>query len=97
MGQETFTGAGGCAVCHTIEGITAGLVGPDLTHIGTDASSRKSGVTPEDYLTEAIRDPGAFAAEGVDRATLGLMPQAIAANLTDQQVEALVQFLMAQQ
>lgn len=97
MGKEIFTGAGGCAVCHTIEGISPGLVGPDLTHIGTDASGRIAGVSAEDYLTESIRDPGAFAAKGVERATLGLMPQAIAANLTDQQVEALVQFLLAQQ
>ncbi len=43
MGQEIFAGSGGCSACHTIEGITAGLLGPDLTHIGTDASSRISG------------------------------------------------------
>ena len=96
MGQEIFAGAGGCSACHTIEGITAGLLGPDLTHIGTDASSRKSGVSAEDYLTESIRSPEAFVAEGVERAIPGLMTSALTANLSDQQVEALVQFLMAQ-
>ena len=99
MGQEVFTTpAGGCSVCHTIDGISAGVVGPDLTHIGTDASSRKSGVpSAKDYLTESIRDPEAFVAEGVDRAIPGVMTSALTANLTDQQVEALVQFLLAQQ
>jgi len=96
MGQEIFTGAGGCSACHTIEGITAGLLGPDLTHIGTDASGRISGVSAEDYLTESIRDPEAFVAEGVERAIPGLMTTAITANLTDQQVDGLVQFLLAQ-
>ena len=95
-GQALFTGAGACAACHTVEGITAGLVGPDLTHIGTDASNRKSGVAAEDYLTESIRNPEAFVAEGVERAIPGLMTSAITANLTDQQVAALVQFLLAQ-
>ena len=97
LGQDIFTGAGGCIACHTIEGISAGLLGPDLTHIGTDASSRMEGVSAEDYLFESIRSPEAFVAEGVERATAGLMLTAITANLTDQQVEALVQFLLAQE
>ena len=96
LGEETFTGTGGCSACHAIEGITAGLVGPDLTHIGTDASGRKSGVSAEDYLIESIRSPEAFVAEGVERAMPRLMTSAITANLTDQQVKALVQFLLAQ-
>ncbi len=97
MGQEIFAGTGGCSACHTIEGITAGLVGPDLTHIGTEASGRISGVSAEDYLTESIRSPEAYVAEGVERAIPGLMTSVLTANLTDQQVEALVQFLLAQQ
>lgn len=96
LGEEIFSGIGGCGACHTINGITVGVVGPDLTIIGTDASGRQSGVSAEDYLTESIRDPEAFVAEGVDRAIPGVMTKAITANLTDQQVEALVQFLSAQ-
>ena len=37
-GQALFA-SGACAACHTIEGVTEGLVGPDLTHIGTDAAT----------------------------------------------------------
>ncbi len=73
-----------------------GLVGPDLTHIGTDAATRKPGVSAEAYIRESIREPDAFVAEGVARAIPGLMTSALTANLTDQQVEALVQFLLAQ-
>lgn len=96
-GQEMFIGAGGCLACHTIDGISNGMLGPDLTHIGTDAAGRIAGVSAEDYLIESIRSPEAFVAEGVDRAIPGLMTSAITANLTEQQVEALVQFLLAQE
>ena len=96
LGQEIFTGAGGCSACHTVEGISAGLVGPDLTHIGTEAPTRKQGFSAEEYIRESIRKPEVFVPEGVERATPGLMTSALTANLTDQQVEALVQFLLAQ-
>ena len=96
QGQSIFTGKGGCLACHTIEGISTGLVGPDLTHIGTDAAERKPGVSARDYLTEAIREPEAFVPEGVERAIPGLMTAAITASLSEDEVAALVEFLLAQ-
>ncbi len=94
LGEESFTGAGGCSVCHTIEGISAGTLGPDLTRIGTGASSRIAGVSAEDYIDESIRNPGAFVVEGFPP---GLMPTDLETRLEGQQIEALVQFLLAQQ
>ena len=94
LGQEIFTAAGGCIACHTIEGISAGTLGPDLTHIGTVASSRIPEVSAGDYLDESMRDPGAFVVEGyLDK----LMPTDFEARLKDQGIEALVQFLLAQE
>ncbi len=72
------------------------MLGPDLTHIGTDAETRKPGVSAEDYIRESIKDPEAFVAEGVERATAGLMLASVTANLTDGQVDALVEFLLEQ-
>lgn len=95
-GQTLFTGKGICATCHTIEGVATGLIGPDLTHIGTDAATRQPGVSAQDYLTESIRQPEAFVAEGVERAIPGLMTSAITASLSDDEVGALVEFLLAQ-
>ena len=95
-GEAIFAGSGGCAACHTIEGVTTGRVGPDLTHIGTDAGTRKPGVSAEDYIRESIREPEVFVAEGVERAIPGLMTAALTANLTDGQVDALVEFLLKQ-
>lgn len=98
----TGTGEGAatpCVTCHTVAGVpeAVGLLGPDLSHIGTEAATRQPGVSAEDYLAESIRDPESFIAEGVERATPGLMLAAITAGLTDEDVDALVAFLMAQQ
>jgi len=96
LGQAIFTGSGGCSACHTIEGVSQGLVGPDLTNIGADAATRKPGLSAKEYIEESIRDPEAFVAEGVERAMAGLMTKAITSSLTDEQVEALVDFLSGQ-
>ena len=96
QGQALFAGAGGCGACHTVNGVTAGLVGPDLSHLGTDAASRNPGMTARDYIEESIRAPEAFVASGVERAIPGIMTQAITSGLSDDQVNALVEFLLAQ-
>ena len=104
-GEQIFiTGAGQgaatpCVTCHTVEGVNeaVGLLGPDLSHIGTEAANRQPGLSAEDYLEQSIREPEAFIPEGVYRAVPGLMLNAITAGLTDEDVEALVAFLLAQQ
>ena len=87
-----------CYTCHMIEGVpeAVGLLGPDLTHIGTEAATRQPGVSAEEYLALSIREPESFVAEGVERAIPGLMLTAITAGLTDEDVDALVAFLLEQ-
>ncbi len=96
LGMEVFAGSGGCGACHTVEGVAAGVVGPDLTYIGSEAASRKPGMSAEDYLIESIKEPEAFVAEGVERAMPGLMTAAVTSHLTDEQVDGLVAFLLEQ-
>ena len=83
-----------CSQCHQIEGVAAGLIGPDHTHLATAAQTRVAGLFAEDYIRESIVDPTKRVAEGVERATAGLMTEAITKNLTDEQVDALVAFLL---
>lgn len=92
-GQAVFTGGGGCAACHAIEGISTGAVGPDLTHLATDAATRKPGMSAEAYIEESIRAPEAFVAPG---GIPGIMTAALTGGLSDDEVAALVDFLMAQ-
>src|SRR5262249_25336709 len=47
-GEKIFTGAGGCATCHMING-RGGLLGPDLSRVGAARSV--------EYLVESIREP----------------------------------------
>ena len=85
-----------CYQCHWIQGVSTGLIGPDLTNIGTTAATRIPGMTAEQYIEESIKDPEAFIAEGVILATPGLMTNSSVRALTDEQVEALVTFLLTQ-
>lgn len=104
-GKEIFlTGTGEgtatpCSTCHIITGVpgTVGILGPDLTHIGSEAATRRSGMSAAEYLEESITDPETFSPEGVDRAIPGLMLSSHTAGLTDADVDALVQFLLSQE
>ena len=103
-GQQIFlTGQGegtatGCYTCHTIAGLddAFGELGPDLTTIGADAATRQPGVSAEDYLRQSITEPESFVAEGVERAVPGLMLTALTSGLTENDVDALVAFLLEQ-
>ena len=86
-----------CYQCHLIDGVSDGLIGPELTHIGPDAGSRIPGTSAEDYIRQSIVDPEAHVPEGVTSATSGLMVREITQGLTDQQVDALVAFLLEQE
>ena len=85
-----------CYQCHTIDGVSNGLVGPDHTQVGTWAATRKPGLSAEEYIRESITSPQVFVTEGVERAIPGLMTTAITEGLTDEQVDALVAFLLVQ-
>ena len=74
----------------------AGRLGPDLTHIGTDAASRKPGTDAQSYIFESIREPEAFVAAGVERANPGIMTRGITAGLSDDEVEQITDFLLEQ-
>ena len=99
-GRQIFiTGAGQgsatpCVTCHTVEGVdeAVGILGPDLSRIGAEAANRQPGMSARDYLEESIRDPEAFIPQGM---LPGVMPVTFA-GLTDEDVEALVAFLMEQ-
>ena len=103
VGQEIFLGKGLCSTCHTIEGVSAGILGPALDGIAAAAGTRKPGLSAEEYFRESIREPDAFINEGCMTGAgapcaPGVMAALVtAANLTDAEVDALVAFLITQQ
>ena len=83
-----------CSTCHKLDAVpeSIGGIGPDLNGIASTASTR-TGQSAEAYIREAIKTPEVFIVEGY---TAGLMTQAVAGGLTDEQVDALVAFLLSQ-
>jgi cytochrome c oxidase subunit 2 len=83
-GAAVFTNAG-CGACHTLAaaGSTA-QVGPDLDKVlpGRDA----------EFVRQSIVDPNAVIAEGYQP---GLMPQTFGDQLSEQQLDGLVEYLLA--
>jgi sulfur-oxidizing protein SoxX len=81
----------GCMTCHSLEpGVT--LVGPSLASIGAEAGSMVSGQSAEEYLRQSILAPGEYVVEGFAD---GIMPANYGDELSEQQLNDLVAFLLS--
>jgi mono/diheme cytochrome c family protein len=88
-GEQIFTAAG-CAGCHTFAPAGSnGTIGPNLNDLATAAGKREPGKSAEEYVRESLTDPGAFLVPGFGNA----MPS-FEGRLTDQQIQALVDYLL---
>lgn len=91
---------GGCAACHVMPGVpnAVGVVGPDMTNIGNEAGARVPGQSAEDYIHESIVNPNAFTAPKCpfSACIAGTMPANITQLLTEDEINLLVQYLLAQ-
>lgn len=89
---------GTCGACHVIPGIdgAGGMVGPDLSNIGTVADTRIEGYSAEEYLLESIVDPNAFIAPECPAGDClpGLMLPNLADLLTTEEIDTLVGYLV---
>lgn len=94
-GEELFSqtvigSQAGCKTCHSLdEGVV--IVGPSLAGIGTIAGSRVAGMSAEEYLKESILKPDAYLVEGFPA---GTMPQVWEDELTSEQVDQLVAYML---
>jgi hypothetical protein len=89
----------GCGACHTIGELgEKGKVGPDLTFIGQTAGERVAGLSAEEYLRQSILEPNAFIAPVCPNGPclVNIMPRDYALRLSEEQVEIMVNFLLAQ-
>jgi cytochrome c oxidase subunit 2 len=76
----------GCLACHTITGVSAGVLGPNLTHMGS-RTTIASGILPNtlEGLTRWLRNP-------LEEKPGSLMPQI---PLTDEEMASLVAYLQS--
>jgi mono/diheme cytochrome c family protein len=88
-GDQIFTAAG-CAGCHTFGPAGSnGTIGPNLDELAAAAGNRENGKSAEDYVRESLTKPEAFLAPGFGNA----MPS-FDGRLTDEQIQALVDYLL---
>lgn len=86
-GEEVFSRE--CAACHSLSPDTV-VVGPSLAGVATRAETRVAGMDAREYLETSILDPGAHVVDGFPDA----MPATFGKELTGQELDALVAFLL---
>ncbi len=95
LGEEIFRNgtsvAPACALCHSLDGSV--LVGPTLQDISDTASRRVQGQSAESYIRTSIVNPSAYKPAGFEN---GSMFQDYGSVLTEDQIEALVAYLLTQ-
>ena len=97
-GKSVFTGIGGCSSCHTLAAAGAtGTVGPNLdTRLKSDcanpASKKIRGATLKKCIQTAIVKPYAYIPSGYKA---GIMPNNFSQKLKPNEIQALVNFLVA--
>ena len=91
--QPLLGNQAGCSSCHSLEpGVT--LVGPSMAEMGTAAGTRVSGQSAEEYLRASIVAPNDYVVEGFAE---NLMPATYGTELTEEEINNLVSFLLAQE
>jgi mono/diheme cytochrome c family protein len=97
-GKSVFTGIGGCSSCHTLAAAGAtGTVGPNLdtrlkSSCATPQSKKVRGPTLSKCIYTAIVKPYAYIPSGY---TAGIMPNNFSQKLKPSEIQALVNFLVA--
>jgi cytochrome c oxidase subunit 2 len=92
-GKEIFTSTG-CGGCHQLaDAGSNGTTGPSLDELAQDAEEFGEGKSLEEYVRESIVAPDAAVVEGFPE---GTMPQNYEQDLSPEQLDALVAYLVEQ-
>ncbi|MEZ4510594.1 MAG: cytochrome c [Chloroflexota bacterium] len=87
QGQQIFTRE--CGSCHSFSPDTI-IVGPSLAGVANRAGSRVAGQDAKTYLLTSILRPGDYLVDGFDN----LMPATFGKQLTGENIDALVAYLL---
>jgi mono/diheme cytochrome c family protein len=89
VGRAVFLTAG-CTACHTVSGLSTGNLGPVLDGLASRADDRVPGLSAEEYIRQSLLEPDAYLVEGFEN----IMPADIAADLSEEDLDSLVAFLL---
>ena len=79
-----------CSACHSTNADTI-VVGPSLAGIATKGGERIQDMDAEMYIRKSILEPDAYTVEGFPE---GMMPIALKNDLTDEEMEAVIRYLL---
>ena len=89
--ESSLGASASCHICHALEpGVDK--VGPSLAGVGVRAAERVPGMSAEAYLRESIIDPDTYIVDGF---SAGLMLPDLEENLSDEQINNLIAFLLS--
>lgn len=88
QGKQAFTSLQ-CMACHTIDGVSSGPLGPNLTHVAT-----RSGIAGDIFPNDA-EHLARWISEAPKQKPGSLMPNMLEAGLTREQVPAVVAYLQS--
>lgn len=94
QGKQLFT-ANGCGGCHTLAAAGGnGTVGPSLNNLDANAAkyAKQLKQTPQQYVFDSIKSPAKFTVPGFPK---GVMPSTFGQQLSPQQLNALVKYLLS--
>jgi cytochrome c oxidase subunit 2 len=92
-GKQLFA-SNGCGGCHTLADAGSNSdTGPELDDLAAEAAriGRRRGQSAEEYVRESIVDPRAFTVSGFPK---DVMPTTFGQDMSDQEVDALVDYLL---
>ena len=92
---KAFFGSNACLGCHGWPG-RGGITGPDLAGIATRGSKQMPGLDAEAYIRVSILAPSAFIAANCPTGPTcpDMMPRTFGAQLSPQEIEQLVRYLL---
>ena len=86
-----------CVACHNrAEDQTPtnrGAVGPNMGNLAENAATRVEGLSAEEYIHQSIVEPNAYVVEGYPS---GIMPQTFAEQMSEEEINGLVAWLIEQ-
>ena len=89
LGAKSYAG---CATCHFFDETKGSeVVAPYTAGTATKAASRVSGLSAEEYIRESIVNPDAYIVDGY---TAGIMYQSWGEDLTDEEINDIIAYLL---
>lgn len=95
--NQPFPNGMGCVACHNLAvdqtPTSRGPVGPNFGNLAENAANRVAGLSAEEYIHQSIVAPNDYVVEGYPS---GIMPQTFGEQMSEEEINAMVTWLLEQ-